>query len=196
MLRNRRRTTAAIAVTLCFAISGVPSLAAAAMWGPAGSDRSRQVAGNDVVLGPGGMFEGKLFDRSGNGLEGKPVVMLKDARPVVSVTTGINGSFRIRGVPHGTHAVLVDGRQHLVRLWTRGTEPPSATQFAFIVAEDSVFRGQYNSCPPCSSAARGPRRWTSHSLYDMIEEHPVIAYTAITAMIAVPIILISEDEDR
>ena len=121
--------------------------------------------------------------------------MLKDGRTVVSVTTDCDGSFRVRGVPVGTHRVSVEGRPHAFRVWRRGTEPPSATQFAFIVAETPVFRGQHRSGQPQLGPAYRPQRWRSHSVYDMIERHPVIAYTAMTAMIVVPIILIADKDD-
>ena len=121
------------------------------------------------------------------------MTMSDATRRVAAVVTGPDGSFRIRGVPNGTYTVSVAGGHHVYRLWNGGSEPSRATRLALIVANDAVVRGQ---CPPHDMGmgyVRGPRP-IGYSLYDMIEEHPVLAYTALTAAIVVPIVVINEND--
>lgn len=192
LMSNHRQLTAAIAVTLCVALSNVSSLTAATSdWQP-----TTQLA-HHVVLGPGGLFQGNVVDRCGAPLAGSHVAMIENGQQVASVVTDAGGWFRIRGVPSGTYTLLVAGGRHAYRLWTRGSEPSEATQAALMVAQRPVpvVRGQCPTCGPAQRFVRGRRRRVAFSLYDLFEQHPVLAYTAITAAIAVPIIVINENND-
>jgi hypothetical protein len=62
----------------------------------------------------------------------------------------------------------------------------------------NVVRGQCDGCGHCgacrpwSNLLRPPVRY---SLYDWVSEHPVLGYTAITAAIVVPIVIVDENNN-
>jgi hypothetical protein len=177
----------------------IASPLAAAGSGQAGQERSgtRRTVAEDVVLGTGGVFAGSILDAGGVGIPQARLVLGRGPEVVASTATGPDGAFSFRGLPSGTYWLSAAGENRIVRLWNVASAPPSATRFALLVVSDQVLRGQgpHHGYGVGGHVRRGRVQPVSRSLYDMFEEHPVLSYTALTAAVVVPIVLISGDDD-
>jgi hypothetical protein len=134
----------------------------------------------DVALGPSGVLQGQVATRDGTPGAGTPVVLFRGETPVGKTTADEKGRFAFTNLQGGMFVLAAPTGGHICRVWAPGTAPPASASEALLVTETAVIRGQ-TFCPT--------------SLYEWFETHPVLGYTAVTAAIALPIILINMDDD-
>lgn len=138
----------------------------------------------DVALDANGVLCGQIVTREGQPAKGMPVAVFDARRDGPAVAQGKAddaGWFAIDHFPRGGVFLLAtpSGGQ-LCRVWTQHAAPPSATSQVLVAVDATLVRGQV-FCPT--------------SLYEWFETHPVLGYGLATAVIAVPIILLTMDDD-
>jgi hypothetical protein len=167
---------------LCFALATAQSALAAAPGRNGGMAAGFQSAPKviDVALGSAGVLRGQVATREGRPAAGTPIVLFKADKPVARTEADQIGHFEFNNLSGGVYVMATPGGGQLCRAWAPGTAPPAAVPRALLVLDNAVIRGQ-TFCPT--------------SLYEWFETHPVLGYTAVTAAIALPIILINMDDD-
>jgi hypothetical protein len=134
----------------------------------------------DVELGQSGSLQGQVATRDGTPAGGTPIVLFRGDVAVARTEADQQGRFAFGNLPGGVYVLAAPSGGHICRVWARGTAPPTATEQVLLVTNTAIVRGQ-TFCPT--------------SLYEWFETHPVLGYTAVTAAIAIPIILINSDDD-
>jgi len=176
MKRHAIVKTAVVGVT-CWAMLLPPSLLLAA-----GAERPKPwtappILGGDVVLAPGGVFQGQVIDTNGRPCEGLPVSLAQQSELTATTTTGTSGQFAIGGVRMGLSVVKAGQTQTIYRVWSRDTAPPSARDAAMVLTGPPAVRGQ-----------QGPiGYWLSN---------PFVIAGIAAAAVAIPVVLHNERADR
>lgn len=113
----------------------------------------RQIS-NDVIL-TNGTITGQYLTSSGTAVEGAQVSVRQGGQEVARTATNAHGVFAVSGLSSGVYEIATPSGVEIVRAWDANVAPPSANQFATIVASDAV-RGQdccEDSC--CGTACGG-----------------------------------------
>jgi hypothetical protein len=121
-----------------------------------------------------------LVDQQGAASQATPIVLFKNGRAVARTQTNDRGAFVFGNVRGGVYVVAAPGAGQICRVWAPGTAPPAAAPQTLLVAQTPIARGQI---------------FTPTSLYEWFEMHPVLGYTLATAAIALPIILITQEDE-
>jgi hypothetical protein len=135
---------------------------------------------SDVALGPSGELRGQVVTRDGTPAAGTPIMLFRGEQAVARTQADEQGSFAFGHVAGGVYVLAAPSGGQICRAWSPGVAPPAAAPEVLVVTETAIVRGQ-TFCPT--------------SLYEWFETHPLLGYTAVTAAIAVPIILITQDDD-
>ncbi|MCA9085133.1 MAG: carboxypeptidase regulatory-like domain-containing protein [Planctomycetaceae bacterium] len=97
----------------------------------------------DVVLDADQTLELTIVNISGNPQPQASVeIRFQETRIAVAVTDE-HGRIRVSGMRPGVHVVTVDGQHHTLRLWTQDTAPPNAIRRPALIADESLWMGQY-----------------------------------------------------
>jgi hypothetical protein len=166
-----------LVVTTALVLAQLAFSAAPATHGYAG-ERTPPIV--DVASDARSQLWGQLVDRQGVAATATPIVLFKNGRAIARAQTNDEGKFVFGNVRGGVYVVAAPGAGQICRVWAPGTAPPTATPQTLLVAETHITRGQ-TFCPT--------------SLYEWFEMHPVLGYTLATAAIALPIILITQEDD-
>ena len=114
---------------------------------PAASSAPKsQVA--DVSLAAGGVFAGRVVDKTGTPLEGAVVVVKQGTTEVVRTVTDKNGLFTAKNMKGGVYQVTSGNTDGVFRLWTEKTAPPVAKGHALLVIGENGARGQFGAVDP------------------------------------------------
>jgi hypothetical protein len=122
-----------------------------------------------------------VVDRQGAPIAALPLVLFQYGRPIARTQTNEGGAFAFGNVRGGVYVVAAPCAGQICRVWSAGTAPPAAAPQTLLVAKAPVTRGQ---------------SFSPTSLYEWFEMHPVLGYTLATAAIALPIILITEEQEE
>ena len=102
----------------------------------------------DIALQEGGILVGRLANPNGKPLDQQKIVVRQNQQVVAEVTTGKNGQFVVKGLRGGIYQIASQRGAGNFRAWANNTAPPSAKQFAFLVENDGVVRGQFGMMSP------------------------------------------------
>lgn len=179
-MRQALPITRVVVSLSCLGLLLPPSVAAAAEQPPAAmADKTDRIV--DVALDSEGAFRGRVVDRQGRAISAARVVLLQEDRQIVSTKTNTNGDFAVAGIRGGVYLVAAANGMAICRVWVPGTAPPPAKQGVLIASDDGAVRGQYTRLD---------------ALADWITEHPILSYTFLAAVIAVPIAVIDHNRDK
>jgi hypothetical protein len=96
----------------------------------------------DVALTDGGVFCGRVIDRTGKARGRMPITLKgRQAKPI-RATTDRNGRFRIENISGGVYYVRVERGEGFVRLWSSKAAPPNTQDSLILVTSEPVIRGQ------------------------------------------------------
>ena len=102
----------------------------------------------DIALQEGGILVGRLTDKDGKLLTQQKIVVRQDQEVVAEVITGKNGQFHVKGLRGGIYEIASERGAGRFRAWADDTAPPSAKQFAMLVENNKIVRGQFGLAPP------------------------------------------------
>jgi hypothetical protein len=134
----------------------------------------------DVKLGAENTLRGQISDVSGQAIENAPLALLQNGKLAATATADAQGHFQFSEIGTGVYVVATPGTATVCRAWTANSAPPIASPQVLIVADGKIVRAQ---------------SFRSTSFYEWIEMHPIVGYTGLTAVIAVPIILATGNDD-
>jgi hypothetical protein len=132
---------------------------------------------SDVALGPDGLLRGQVVNSQGLGVAGVTVALWQQGSEVASGITGERGQFALAVSRGGIYQVVAAEGQAICRVWSPQAAPPSAASGVLIVAGTLVVRGQ------------------SSPVYNWIAERPYLFYGGVAAAIAVPLVVLNDDDD-
>lgn len=128
----------------------------------------------DVVLERGAL-RGQLLDQAGGALPNRTVVVEQKGRPVGKAHSDEYGFFRVEGLKGGVYLVTCGAAATGCRAWPAEMAPPSARPAILITEEAPLARGQ-------------------NRMRTLVRTGTIC--TAVGAGIAVPLVLIDQEEDR
>lgn len=97
----------------------------------------------DIALQQGGTLVGRLTDSKGMLLQQEKITIRQDQQMIAETTTDKNGQFRVNGLRGGIYEVASARGAGSFRAWAANTAPPTARQFAVLIENDDVVRGQF-----------------------------------------------------
>ncbi len=114
----------------------------------------------DLVLHDG-QLRGRVLNAQGVALTDQVVTVFQAGQAVTRARTDAHGRFAITGLDAGVYQLATAQGAAQVRLWTDGTEPPSARREIFLVHTPRAARGQIG--PPVLGEHGGlfGLRWTT-----------------------------------
>ena len=101
----------------------------------------------DIALQPGGILVGRVLSLPERPQKQQKIVIRQNNQVVAEVTTGANGQFTANGLRGGIYEITSSQGVGSFRAWADGTAPPSARQFAVLVDNADVVRGQWGWMP-------------------------------------------------
>jgi hypothetical protein len=138
----------------------------------------------DVSLDRQGRLAGCVTDVQGLAVRRTTVVLerISPAGRTLAdrVVTDDAGRFQSRPLAAGSYVASAAGGHSAVRAWRAEAAPPAANRGLMIVADEQALRGQSST----------------NVIYEFIEARPALTYGAIATAIVVPIVEISDDDDR
>jgi len=96
----------------------------------------------DLALGAGGLLRGQVVNKDGLPERNATVSVLRDGATVATVKTDAEGTFAINGISGGVFAITSGKAIGIVRAWSHGTAPPTASRGVLLVPTDLTARGQ------------------------------------------------------
>lgn len=99
----------------------------------------RQIS-SDVIL-TNGTITGQYLTSSGTAVEGAQVSVRQGGQEVARTMTNGHGVFAVSGLSSGVYELATPSGVEIVRAWDANVAPPTANEFATIIASDAV-RGQ------------------------------------------------------
>ena len=131
----------------------------------------------DVALQEGSELHGRVVDRQGLPAPKSEVTIWRAGKTIAEVHTDDDGSFRtVLGRGGIYHVETADGAA-ILRVWRPKTAPPHAVSQVLVISGSNVVRGRWNPTQALLS-------------------HPHLVMTIAALMIAVPIILHNNRDDR
>lgn len=152
------------------------------------------LAGNDirdVSLNEQGVLIGQILDGRGGGVAGVPIHMQQDQTRVMSSETDASGRFLVGSLRGGVYQLTVGRQQYVIRVWTHGTAPPSATM-GFQAQDGLVSRGQSCTDAGCTEPGCAPGGFGGGLMGFVC--NPFVIGAAIAAAIAIPLALDDDDD--
>jgi hypothetical protein len=110
---------------------------------PAQQDDPHRIC--DVELDDARRVHCLLTDVGGVPLSERTVIVVREGRPVATAMTDGRGEFSVGGLSGGVYHLASPGAERIVRVWTRGTAPPTAVDRVQLVASDDLVRGQWDA---------------------------------------------------
>lgn len=170
---------------VCLAVLGlcVPQ----PLWAAVQSEQAPTVT--DVALQKGGALLGQVQDPQGVGQANVSVTLLGRGIEPVKGRTDQNGHFTFTNLRGGVYQVTaaVEGNSiagiGAYRVWAPGTAPPAAQPGALVITGGELVRGQFH---PFGHTYGGLRFWLTH---------PCVIAGLVGAAVAVPIIILNDDDD-
>ena len=104
--------------------------------------RQRPIQIRDVALDTSGTLTGFLIDPQGQPEAAVPVMIHEGKRRIAIVETNARGQFRVTGLKGGVYQISSPKGTALFRLWKNGTAPRKASEYAIVVIDAKVVRGQ------------------------------------------------------
>lgn len=101
----------------------------------------------DIALQPGGVLVGRILSSQDKLQTQQKIIIRQNNQVVTEVTTGTNGQFAVNGLRGGVYEISSPQGVGTFRAWANGTAPPSAKQFAVLVDNADVVRGQWGWMP-------------------------------------------------
>ncbi len=99
---------------------------------------------SDVALAPGGTLIGQVVDTQGVSVPNVEVMVRQPGRKMVTTVSDRSGRFAVSGLRGGPCQVIAANSQHVFRLWTVSTAPPSAMANVMMVSSKApVVRAQF-----------------------------------------------------
>lgn len=138
----------------------------------------------DVAVDRDGVLRGQVVDKQGRSLAGEEIALTNEKLQLRTLTDQ-QGRFELRGITGATYQAQVGQQIQLMRVWSPGTAPPSASQGLMFVQDSDVVLAQYCGSPVCGSAV-GPK----HHL-----ANPWIFGGLVAAAIAIPVAIHNSDND-
>lgn len=135
----------------------------------------------DIALQQRGLLVGQVMSQDGSVRAGEQVAILHDGHEVVRTTSDENGVFAAAGLRGGQYQVVTREGASSIRAWAPNTAPPAAREGSLVVVGDEVVRGQIAGTPG----------W----VIDWMRSHPWLTTIAVATAIAVPVALVSGDDD-
>jgi len=141
----------------------------------------------DVALQNEGVLHGQIMDKQGQPLSDiKIQVLSASADKQWQTQSDAKGQFQLTGLSGATYHLQVGEHVQLLRAWSAGTAPPSATKGLLIVQNSDVILAQNCGSPVCGSAVRKAK----HPL-----ANPWIIGGLVAAAIAIPVAIHNADDD-
>jgi len=139
----------------------------------------------DVAIQADGLLRGQVVDKQGRPIAGTEVQLI-NGRKLWRTQTDEKGMFQLAGLPGATYSLQVGQQVQLLRAWTAGTAPPSATDGVLFVQDSDVVLAQNCGSPVCGSAVKAAK----HPL-----ANPWIIGGLIAAAIAIPVAIHNAEDD-
>lgn len=149
------------------------------------SNVARAMTVVDVSLQSDGVLFGQLVDTQGRPLSATEI-HITDGRNQWRTQTDLQGQFKLAGMHGANYTVQVGQQVQLIRAWSAGTAPPSATKGLLFVQDNDVVLAQHCASPVCGSAIGGAK----HPL-----ANPWIVGGLVAAAIAIPVAIHNADDD-
>ncbi|MBQ16112.1 MAG: hypothetical protein CMJ65_03200 [Planctomycetaceae bacterium] len=108
----------------------------------------------DVALAEGNTLSGQVVDSRNRPRAGTVVTLRRGHRVIGQARADARGHYAFVNVAGGLYQLQVDETVTVIRAWSIGTAPRTASLLARVVVEPSVFRGQ-NGAGAAGSATSG-----------------------------------------
>ena len=146
----------------------------------------------DVGLETDGALAGHLLDTSGVAVTNASL-RLACGQQSWRLTTEENGAFRQPYLQGGVYTIQYRGQTQLLRLWSSGTAPPSATPKLLLVENPDVIRGQ---CGMMCGDGCGCRPFSCWERLKYPLANPWIFGGIVATAIAIPVSIHNADQDE
>ncbi|NOZ40691.1 MAG: carboxypeptidase regulatory-like domain-containing protein [Planctomycetes bacterium] len=111
----------------------------------------------DVALKRGGVLRGQVVNNAGIGIA-RATVELTSGRQRWQTETDEQGWFQVAELSGGTYQLRVAGQTQVLRVWSAGTAPPSASQGVLVTPSTEIVRGQRVVAPKINQFFRVNKR--------------------------------------
>jgi len=103
--------------------------------------RAADIALKQGALKQGGLLQGQVVNAAGVGVT-NALVELANGRQKWQTKTDAQGGFQFAGLRGGTYQFRATGQSQVLRVWTTGTAPPSASLGVLVTPSTDIVRGQ------------------------------------------------------